>query len=101
MITKQTIIVNQTGLHARPASDFVVKAKGFCSNITLRNLDTENPPVNAKSILMLLGEGIENGTRVEITAEGIDEKSAIISLVDFIENGLNEQHKPNIDEWVG
>lgn len=100
MITRQTVIINKTGLHARPASDFVVKAKMFCSNITIRNLDTENPPVNAKSILMLLGEGIENGTRVEITAEGADEKSAIISLVRFIENGFCEQYNAGIDEQL-
>lgn len=91
MVTKQTIIVNQTGLHARPASDFVIKAKEFSSNITIRNLETENPPVSAKSILKLLGEGIVNGTRVEITAEGIDEKSAVDSLVRLIESGFGEE----------
>ena len=29
MITKQVSIVNPTGLHARPATDFVHKAKEF------------------------------------------------------------------------
>lgn len=36
MITKQVSIVNPTGLHARPATDFVHKAKEFDCRITLR-----------------------------------------------------------------
>lgn len=89
MESKQTTIVNQTGLHARPASDFVMKARSFCSDITIRNLDTDNPPVDGKSILLLLGEGIEEGTHVEISAEGLDEKSAVSALVNFIESGFH------------
>lgn len=90
MWKQQTTVQNGTGLHARPASDFVIKAKEFQSNVTIQNMDTGNQPVNAKSILRLLGEGITCGTHVEIAAEGQDEQSAVASLVELIESGFGE-----------
>ena len=35
MVTKQVEFINKTGLHARPASDFVMLAKKFESKITI------------------------------------------------------------------
>ena len=90
MITKKTTIINKTGLHARPASDFVTKAKEFSSDMTIQNLETKNPAVNAKSILMLMGEGISSGMHVEISAEGTDEQAAVDALVSIIESGFGE-----------
>ncbi len=90
MVTKQTSIINKTGLHARPASDFVLKAKGFESKITIRNLDENGEAVNAKSIVRLLAEGMGQGTRVEIAAEGPDEQQAVEALVALIETGFGE-----------
>ena len=66
MITKQTTIINKTGLHARPASDLVLMAKQFESKVTIRNGEA----VNAKSIICLLAEGMGQGTKVEIVTEG-------------------------------
>lgn len=91
MVKKQAVILNLTGLHARPASDFVVLAKHFISDITIRNLETKNPPVNAKSVLMLLGEGLVQGTHIEISAKGHDEVIAVETLVKFIESGLDQE----------
>ena len=44
MVVKQVEIINQTGLHARPASDFVMMAKKYQSKITICKEDGE--PVN-------------------------------------------------------
>lgn len=90
MWKQQTIVQNKTGLHARPASDFVLKAKEFQSDVTIRNMDSGNLPVNGKSILRLLGEGIVCGTHVEISADGIDAESAVTSLVALIESGFGK-----------
>lgn len=48
MYSKETVIINKTGLHARPASDFTKKASGFKSAINVKNLD-EDKEGNAKS----------------------------------------------------
>lgn len=88
MITKQVEIVNKTGLHARPASDFVLTAKKYESKVTVRRLDGE--PVNAKSIVRLLAEGIGQGTQIELIIDGPDEEAATAELVALIESGFGE-----------
>jgi phosphocarrier protein len=90
MVNKQAIIINKTGLHARPASDFVLKAKTFESKITVRNLDEDGEAVNAKSILRLLSESMGQGTKVEIAADGPDEQQAVDTLVALMETGFGE-----------
>lgn len=91
MYTRQTAIINQTGLHARPASDFVTEAKKYTSKITIRNLSDQNAEaVNAKSIVRILSEGMGPGTNVEISAEGEDETAAVDSLVALIDSGFGE-----------
>ena len=56
MTKKQVEIVNKTGLHARPASDFVLEAKKYESKITICR--ENGVPVNAKSVGRILAEGI-------------------------------------------
>ncbi len=88
MTKRETKIINKTGLHARPASDFVLAAKKFESKITICREGGE--PVNAKSMMRLLAEGIGQGTTLEIAADGVDETEAIDALVALIESGFGE-----------
>lgn len=90
MTSKQTVVKNKTGLHARPASEFVMKAKEFQSKVTIRNLDGDGEAVNAKSIVFLLAQSMGQGTKVEITADGPDEQQAADSLVALMETGFGE-----------
>lgn len=91
MYVKQTTVVNATGLHARPASEFVAEAKKYESKITIRNASKgDTPPVNAKSMLRLLSEGIVSGVVVEIVANGSDEVAAVDALVALIDSGFDE-----------
>ena len=64
MVSAQTTIVNATGLHARPASQFVSAAKEFACAVTIKNVDKDTAPVNAKSIMMILAAGLGCGTKV-------------------------------------
>ena len=91
MYKKTTTVVNKTGLHARPGSDFVHAAGNFTSKITIRRLDEEEDPVNAKSIAFVLSLGIGKGVEVELCADGPDEQEAVDSLVALIEGGLGEK----------
>lgn len=90
MYSKQTKVVNATGLHARPASDFVLAAKKYESKVTIRNVDEDGEAVNAKSIVRLLAEGMGQGTTIEIAAEGSDEQEAVDALVELVESGFGE-----------
>jgi phosphocarrier protein len=90
MYKKTVKVINATGLHARPGSDFVHAAAKFTSKITIRRLDEDAPPVNAKSIAFVLSLGIGKGVDVELAADGADEQAAVDSLTAFIEGGCGE-----------
>ena len=90
MYSKQTKIVNRSGLHARPASDFVIQAKKFESEITIRKLDDENNAANAKSIVSILASGFSIGTEIEISADGSDEVNAVDCLTALVGSGFAE-----------
>ena len=90
MVSKQTKIINATGLHARPASAFVMEAKKYESNITIKDLDKDGAPVNAKSIMMILAAGLGTVTNVEVACDGADEQAALDALVALIDSGFGE-----------
>ena len=89
MVTKQTTIINQTGLHARPASEFVAAATKFKSKITIKRIGSDKE-ANVKSIVFVLSLGLTKGTAVEISASGEDEAQAVDTLVALIETGFGE-----------
>lgn len=93
MYSKKVNIINKTGLHARPASEFVAAAGKFSSIITINKLDENGATVKscpAKSIVLLLTMGLTQHTAIELTAEGEDEKEAIDKLAALIESGFGE-----------
>lgn len=83
-------VVNPTGLHARPASDFVSKAKSYESKISIRRSGTDVPAKNAKSIVVVLAMGLAQGNSVELIAEGPDEEKAVTELAELIRSGFGE-----------
>ena len=87
MITKEVVINNQVGLHARPATFFIQKANEFKSSIWV---EKEDRSVNAKSLLGVLSLGIVKGTKVVIKAEGADEEAAIATLSELIDSDFSE-----------
>ncbi len=89
MYEKSTTIINETGLHARPASTFISATKNFSSKITIKNLNS-GKSADAKSILMLLSLGLVKDTPVSLSAEGDDEVEAVDTLIDLIDSGFGE-----------
>lgn len=76
-------IQNKTGLHARPASEFVGLAGKYRSEITLKRPDEEDV-YNAKSIIMLLALGLAQGEEAILAAEGPDEQDAVEALAALV-----------------
>lgn len=87
MVSKEVIINNQVGLHARPATFFIQKANEFKSSIWI---EKEERRVNAKSLLGVLSLGIVKGTPMTIIADGVDESAAIATLAELVENEFSE-----------
>ena len=91
MYKRRATIINQIGLHARPASDFINEAKKFKSKITITNLnEPDDGTVNAKSIIAVLSLAVPQGSTIEISAEGEDETAAVDSLSNLVETGFGE-----------
>lgn len=88
MKSKQVVIKNKTGLHARPANLFVKTAQKFESHI---ELEKEGNLYNGKSILSVLSLGAGKGTSLTIQAEGKDEEEAVRTLSELIDQNLGEE----------
>jgi phosphocarrier protein len=81
MVSKQTLVKCEAGLHNRQATYFIQKANEFKSSIWV---EVEERKINAKSLLGVLSMGITKGTRVSILAEGPDEEEAVKALTDML-----------------
>lgn len=87
MFSNVVKVQNQVGLHARPATFFIQKANEFKSSIWV---EKDERRVNAKSLLGVLSLGIVGGTEITIIADGIDEETAVDSLVKLVESGFTD-----------
>ena len=80
-------IVNQAGMHARPASELVKLAGSFEAEI---RLEKDGLEVNGKSIMGVLMLAAELGSTVRISAEGNDAEQAVHALADLVGRGFGE-----------
>ena len=87
MVSKKTTVINKSGLHMRPASDLSKMANRFSSEITIIAGEKR---INPKSVIILMGAAIMQGTDIEIVCNGEDEEEALHTLVDAIDSGLGE-----------
>ena len=85
MVSKNVVVNNQVGLHARPATFFIQKANEFKSSIWV---EKEERRVNAKSLLGVLSLGIVKGTEITLIAEGVDEAVAVETLSNLVESNF-------------
>ena len=83
MIEKSLTITNETGIHARPASQFVTLLNGFKSNIQIVK---GTRTANAKSIINILSLALTKGTEIIVKVDGVDEAAAMSSIESFIAN---------------
>ena len=81
MISREVVINNTLGLHARPAMFFIQKANSYPCSVWIEKDDRR---VNAKSLLGVLSMGITKGTRISIIAEGPDEEEAVKALTEML-----------------
>jgi phosphotransferase system HPr (HPr) family protein len=90
MPTITLTIGHASGLHARPAAQFVKMAASFPCAITVRNLAKDKPAVNAKSVLSVITQGVSQGHQVEVTAEGDRAEEALAALQELVAGNFGE-----------
>jgi phosphocarrier protein len=87
VIEREATIVNQEGLHARPAAQIVRLASSFSSEIELVK---DGMDVNGKSIMGVMMLAAECGSSILIRAEGPDAEQAVQALADLVAGGFGE-----------
>ena len=86
-VERSVQIVNEAGIHARPAAEIVKTAARFKSEIMIVK---DGLDVNAKSIMGVMMLAAECGSTVVLRADGDDAQAAIDAIADVIANGFGE-----------
>jgi len=89
MYQRRTTVLNKSGLHLRPASQFVALAGRSVSEITIKRVES-GASCDAKSIVLLLHLAVAKGTEIEIAAQGEDEAEAVDALIELVEGGFDD-----------
>ena len=87
MTTKQVIIKNRAGIHARPAALIAQTANRFASEIMIERNSTK---INAKSIMGIITMAASYNTVLTLIADGEDEVEAIEAIFALFENKFEE-----------
>ena len=84
---RQVTIVNELGLHARPAAAFVKVASQFTADVSVSRDDMV---VNGKSIMGVMTLAAECGSVLHIKAHGDDAAAATEALAELVAAGFHE-----------
>ncbi len=87
VVERDMTIVNELGLHARPAGVFVKLATKFKSDISVSK---DGADVNGKSIMGVMTLAAECGSLLTVRAEGVDAEEAIAALERLVANGFSD-----------
>lgn len=88
MVSKTVVVINEQGLHMRPAGVLAkaVKAHADCE-VTL---NVNGKSVKAKAPMQIMSACIKKGNEVEIVVDGADEDAVLAEIVAMFEEGFGE-----------
>ena len=87
-ITREYVIQNRYGIHARPAAMLVKTASKFQSDVTVEKGSVR---VSGKSIMGLMTMEASCGAKIRIVAEGVDAEQALDEIERLFENKFYEE----------
>lgn len=91
-LSREVVVGNRQGLHARPADLLAREARKWQSRIELVG---KSQRADGKSILELLTLAAEAGTRLVVEATGPDAQEAIEAIGGLFDRNFNEQMNGN------
>ena len=89
--SKDIVVTNKLGLHARPAMQFVDVANSFKSDITVHKFGEEPGEADGKSVMQMIILAATEGTRMRIDANGEDADEAVKKLAELFESKFGEE----------
>ena len=87
-VSKEVLIVNQRGLHARASAKFVNLASEIDAAI---EVEKDGHKVCGTSIMGLMMLGAAKGDSIVIHVSGLGADSALDKLVELVESGFGEE----------
>jgi phosphocarrier protein len=88
--SKQVVINNRLGLHARPAMQFVDLANRFASSITVCK-PGDATKADGKSVMQMIILAAVEGTPLTIEADGEDAQQAVEALAGLVDQGFHDE----------
>ena len=87
-LSKELVVLNKSGIHARPAALFVKTANRFGSDIFV---EKDGEKINGKSIMGLMMLAAGPGSKVTIHVKGVDADAAIAELEELVKRKFDEE----------
>jgi phosphocarrier protein len=87
-LSKELVVLNKSGIHARPAAMFVKTANRFGSDIFV---EKDGEKINGKSIMGLMMLAAGPGSKVTLHAKGADADAAIAELEQLVKRKFDEE----------
>ncbi|MGH4039048.1 MAG: HPr family phosphocarrier protein [Sphaerochaeta sp.] len=87
MVSKELVVSNRAGIHARPAAMIVKVANKFKSNLFM---EKEDMKINGKSIMGVITLGAGYKSKILISCEGEDEQDMASAIENLFNNRFEE-----------
>ncbi len=88
MVTREVTVLNQAGLHTRPASMIVREAARYKADFYI---EKDGYEINGKSIIGVMTLAAEQGAKLTLTFDGEDEEDAAIAIAEIFASGFGEK----------
>ena len=89
--SRDIVVCNKLGLHARPAMQFVDLANQFKSDVTVHKFGEEPGTADGKSVMQMIILAATEGTPLKIEAAGDDAEEAVKRLAELFESKFGEE----------
>lgn len=86
-ISVELEIINERGLHARAAASFVKTIDGLNADVQVERL---GQVVDGNSIMGLMMLAAAKGTKIKVSAAGIDAETAIANITQLVNGRFGE-----------
>jgi len=87
-VTREMVVINKLGIHARPAAMFVKTANRFGCDVFV---EKDGEKVNGKSIMGLMMLAAGPGSKLSVQAEGEDAARALNELDALLKRKFDEE----------
>ena len=88
MVSKTVTVINEQGMHMRPAGMISKAAKAHPDTEIILKVDGNE--IKAKAVMQIMAAGITKGKEVELVVSGDNEQAVLDEFVKMFEEGFGE-----------